>query len=243
MTEHDDRWADAVGAYLLGAMPADERADFEAHLGTCKSCQDEVAFLQVAADALPASPVQYEPPPELKGRIMAVVHAEASLLQAAGARADEPEGEPAPRRRRLAVLRPGWWSLRPGLALATALVVLVVGGAAGALLTGGPTSRTVLAQTAPAGAEARLIVRDDHSTLVAEGLPAAGRDRVYQVWLKQEGRPPEPTNALFDVRTDGSASVDVPGDLADVAAVLVTSEPEGGSLSPTRDPLIAVAPA
>lgn len=243
MTGHEDQWADAIGAYLLKALPADEAEAFETHLAGCEACREEVAFLQVAADALPASPEQYEPPPELKSRIMAVVSAEASLLQAAGARADEPEGQPPPRRRRLAVLRPDWWSLRPGLALASALAVLVLGGVGGAVLTGGDGSRTVQAALVPAGADAHLIVRDDHSTLVADGLPGPGQGRVYQVWLKRAGEDPQPTSALFDVRTDGTASVDVPGDLSDVEAVLVTSEPDGGSMRPTRDPLLAVEPA
>ena len=50
-------------------------------------------------------------------------------------------------------------------------------------------------------------------------------------------------NALFGVSTDGSASVDVPGSLKGVGAVLVTSEPEGGSRVPTRQPILSVTPA
>ena len=247
--DHDPRWMDAAAPYLLHAMPEEEARAFEDHLAGCAACRAEVEQLRVAADALPASPVQYAPPPELKGRIMAIVNAEAQLLRAAGSRADEPAGEPPPRRRRLAVLRPDWWSVRPALGVAGAVLVLALG-ALGGLIAGGAfdgsgSSRTVVAQTAPPGSEVRLIVRGSgHSTLTAQGLPAPGRGRVYQVWLLARGsKAPKPTNALFGVSTDGSASVDVPGSLKDVGAVLVTSEPEGGSRVPTRQPILSVTPA
>ena len=72
--------------------------------------------------------------------------------------------------------------------------------------------------------------------------PSGGR--VYQVWLLQKGRMgPTPTNALFVTRSDGTASVDVPGDLHGVEKVLVTPEPPGGSAVPSTDPVIAVQTA
>lgn len=40
---------------------------------------------------------------------------------------------------------------------------------------------------------------------------------------------------------DGSGEAVVPGDLKDVDQVLVTSEPEGGSAQPTREPLVAIS--
>ena len=65
--------------------------------------------------------------------------------------------------------------------------------------------------------------------LVASDLPAPPSGRVYQVWLDKGGKAPEPTNALFSTRRDGSASVDVPGSLDGVKRVMVTDEPPGGS--------------
>lgn len=234
MSEHRDHFDD-VGAYLLGAMDPGERAAFEAEMERSPALRDEVDHLRVAAEALPASVEQIAPPPHLKDRIMAVVNAEAQLLEAA---------QPEPRRRRdsLAVFKSGWWSLRPGLALAMTLLVLVAG-AGGALvarsaLDGG--ERVVVAEVG----DARLIERESgHSTLTVRSLEAPGFRRVYQVWLKHEGRPPVPTNALFSTRDDGTASVDVPGSLDDVEAVMVTNEPEGGSEAPTTDPVIVVTPA
>ena len=231
MTDHSED----VGAYLLGALNELESSSFEAELEHNESLRKEVEHLRVAADALPASPIQMTPPPELKDRIMAVVHAEAQLLTAA-------QPEPRRRRRTLAVLKPGWWSLRPGLALAMTLLILVIG--AGSALLGESALTDEEKVTLAEVGSAKLIERaSGHSTLTATDLAAPGPRRVYQVWLQHEGEDPTPTNALFSTSSDGTASVDVPGSLEDVEAVLVTSEPEGGSLSPTTEPVIIARPA
>ncbi len=233
-SRHED-WADSVGAYLLEALPDDERTGFEDHLETCSDCRASVDELRVAAAAIPASVEQMVPPPALKGRIMAVVEAEAELLAAAsGSRADE---APRPPRRR-------WFegfSLRPGLALAAVVLLLVVGGGA-AVLTGGDDGREVVAQVDRSLAEtatAKLVIHDTDSKLEVANMPAPPEGRVYQVWLKRTGvEAPEPTSALFVPRADGEGSVSVPGSLRGVEAVLVTHEPKGGSKAPTRQPVI-----
>jgi anti-sigma-K factor RskA len=233
MNDHA-RWADSVGAYLLGALEEGESKDFETHLSECEICRRDVADLKVAADALPVSAPLISPPPALKGRIMAVVNSEAELLAATGRRADEPE--PAPRRR----WSLGGWITRPGIALACALVLLAGGGLAGALLSGGGEStRTVVAETSAPGADVRLEIRDDGSTLVARHMPAPPAGRIYQVWLLRPGsKNPEPTAALWYPRGDGTAEVAVPGSLDGVDAVLVSAEPPGGSDAPTTAPVI-----
>lgn len=239
-TDHE-RWADAAGAYLLDALEDNEKTAYEAHLSHCETCQDEVKFLRVATDALPMSVEQREAPPELRDRIMTIVNREAELLRAAGPEADRPPVPAAARRSR------NWWGLVPrsGLALA-ATFLLIAGGITGWVLredTAAPP-RTVVADVKVPGATASLLVREDHSTLVARKLPRPGEGRVYQVWLKRAGvKAPEPTDALFNVRHDGSASVDVPGSLEGVEAVLVTAEPEGGSQAPTSTPVIEAVPA
>jgi len=241
VTDHE--FTDDVGAYLLQALASDEVSPFEAHLETCAECRREVALLRVAADALPNAAVQMTPPPDLKDRIMAVVNSEAELLQAAGARADEPiRPRERERKRRFAGLLPAAWSARPGLALAATLMILVLGGT-GALLGRSALDGNDPQVTAALG-KAKLIQRKGgHSTLVATGLRPPGPGRVYQVWLKRPGQDPKPTNALFGARRDGSASVDVPGSLQGVETVLVTSEPEGGSQKPTTAPVIEAHPA
>jgi anti-sigma-K factor RskA len=231
------RWSEDIGAYLLGALPADEREGFERHLATCPECRREVEELGLAADALPSAAPPVTPPAELKQRIMAVVDAEASLLAAAGSRADEPE--PArPRERRGFFARR--WTFRPAFALAASVLLLAVGVAGGVLAGGGSDERTVTAQVAgaAASAQAKLVVGKDGSQLVMTGFPQPPAGRVYQVWTKKPGQNPEPTNVLWTPLSDGSATVSVPGSLDGVQNVLVSTEPRGGSAAPTTMPVL-----
>jgi hypothetical protein len=240
--EHE-RWADSLGSWLLGALPEDEAEGFRAHLADCPICRDDTASLQVAVDALPASAPPAAPPPALKGRVMAVVEREASLLRAAGPEADSP---PAPRRRRR-FPRLGELSLRPALAVPLVLLLLAVGG--GAALLGREAldddGRVVTARVHPelAGSRASLEVEGSRARLVGDRLPPPPAGRVYQVWVDRGGAAPEPTSALFTPRRDGSASVDVPGSLEGVRAVMVTDEPTGGSRTPTGRIILTASPA
>jgi Anti-sigma-K factor rskA/Putative zinc-finger len=239
-----DRWADSLGAWLLGALPEDEVDAFRTHLADCAICRADAESLRVAVDALPASAPPESPPPALKGRVMAVVEREASLLHAAGPDADR---APAPRRRRR-LPRLADLAQRPALALPLVLLLLVVGG--GAALLGrdafdGQNGRTVVARVNPElkGARASLEIDGARARIVGRRLPAPPAGHVYQVWLDRGGASPEPTSALFSTRRDGSASVDVPGTLNGVRAVMVTDEPAGGSEKPTGRVLLTASPA
>jgi len=232
------RWSEDVASYLLGALPDPEREAFERHLAGCAECRREVEDLGVAVDALPAAAPPVTPPPELRQRIMAVVDSEASLLAAAGGRADErPQPARAPRRSLFGRRR----SLRPAFALAASVVLLAVGAALGGILAGGGGERTVVAQTSgpAAQASARLKVSDDGSQLVLSDFPQPPPGRVYQVWTQRPGQNPEPTDVLWTPLADGSATVSVPGSLNGVQKVLVSAEPRGGSAAPTSMPVVA----
>jgi anti-sigma-K factor RskA len=230
------RWSEDIGAYLLGALPSDERERFERHLAACPECRREVEELSLAADALPSAAPPVMPPPELKQRIMAVVDAEASLLAAAGSRADEPQAAPKRERRGFFARR---WTFRPAFALAASVLLLAVG-VAGGILTGGSGERTVTAQVAgaAANAQAKLVVGKDGSQLVMTRFPQPPAGRVYQVWTLKPGQNPQPTNVLWTPLADGSATVSVPGSLDGVQSVLVSTEPRGGSAAPTSMPVV-----
>lgn len=214
-----------VAAYALGALPAPDAYEFERHLRSCELCQTDLASLRPAVDALPLSVDAVEPPPQLRKRIMTVVEADVRERRAA---------EKAGRERR--------FSWRPLPALAAACAVLIVGVAVGTAVTGegtGPEpARTVTAASTPEGATATVEVMQRGGRLHVEDMPKAPVGRVYQVWLRRGDEPPEPTDALFEVRRDGTADVAVPGDLEGVRQVLVTHEPRGGSTVPTQTPAI-----
>jgi anti-sigma-K factor RskA len=236
---------DDAGSYVLRALPDDEYERFEAHLATCEDCRREVADLQVAADTLPLSAVQVDPPPELRDRIMTIVRSEAELLGAAEARADEPTAAPAakaPRRRRRWLL-----SLRPLPAAMAASALVAAGVIGGIVLTGGNDTKTVTGTvqiaSAPA-ARASLLLSDDATKLEVRRMPPPPGGKVYQVWLKRPNQDPAPTTALFRTDPNGSADVEIQrGRLKGVDQVLVTAEPDGGSMKPTSDPVIVASPA
>jgi anti-sigma-K factor RskA len=234
MTDHE-RWADAAGSYVLGALPEDERSGYEAHLKTCPTCRSEVEELRVVAEALPVSPPPMLPPPALKLRIMAEVEREAALLASAG----QPDRAAAPAKLQKRRWFAGGFALgRPAMG-ALACVMLVIGLGVGALVFGGgESSRTVPFQSTIQQASAQLDVSGNGATLVANGLPPVPAGKTYMVWLSRPGHAPEPTSALFTPRRDGSATASVTGDLKGVDAVLVNVEPVGGSTTPTSDVLL-----
>jgi anti-sigma-K factor RskA len=217
-----DRWEDAAGTYVLGALPDDEKRGFEEHLALCPVCRAEADDLAVAAELLPVSAPAMKPPPALKARIMAEVEREAALLASAG----EPRVAQKPRRR--------WRFSLPMPALALACSALLLGIVGGALIFGGSSGRTV--QFAPGNAELEL--NGDSATIVATNLAPPPSGKTYMVWLKRPGKAPEPTSALFTPRRDGSATASVTGDLDGVEAVLINQEPLGGSTTPTSPVLM-----
>jgi hypothetical protein len=227
---------DDAASYVLRAMPDGEWEAYQDHVARCAPCAEKVAELGFVADALLSGVPQLSAPPPLRDRVMAIVGAESELLRATGHGADRAAPVQPPRRWRLRPLRP-----RPAIALACVALAVGIGG--GALLSsgdGGVTPRMVVARVEAPGAKARVRMTADGAKLEVSRMPPPPEGRIYQVWLHRGGArtPPVPTDALFSVTRDGDASVDVPGDLRDVDAVLVTDEPPGGSRRPTRAPVI-----
>jgi anti-sigma-K factor RskA len=217
--------------YVLGALTEAEHENFRRHLESCAVCREEVAALQVAADALPAAAPQVPAPRQLRDRVMSDVREDARRRQAGTSAATSTQVRAGSRAARS---RLRW---RPNLAVAV-LAAVVVALAVIAIVPGGePGTRTIRAQVRVSGARASLSVSGESGQLRIAGMPQAGPGRVYEVWRQGSGAP-QPTDALFTVSSAGDATVGVPGGVARVRQVLVTSEPLGGSRVPTRTPLI-----
>jgi hypothetical protein len=220
-----------AAAYVLAALEQAEAMRYREHLDSCAVCNADVASLQPVADSLATGVPHAVASEDLRARVMASVRSEAELLHAAGAGADRP----APARTR--------WHPRRPQAIATALA-MGVGLSIGVLAidTGShaPTTHVTPAKLAslPLGARAYLRQSGDHAELVVSGVSQPPRGEIYELWLAREGRAPQATDALFGVTHGGSASVNVPGDLAGVRQVMVTAEPLGGSAHPTSLPII-----
>lgn len=266
MSTDDPR--DLIGAFVLGACTPEESAQVRAHMVASPAFRAEVeSFDLVHAALLDVPAVDVVPDVGLKRSIMAQVQAEASLFAAAGpseraaivrdqeapapisARADAHEaaagpergaGAPAPSPRRNAFLA-ALSSPARATALAAVIVALIVGGI---VLGGGgsdDTTREIPIQaTAKAGnnASGRIVTAKDSSTLRLSGFPRAGTGKQYQVWLQTGTEDPKPTKVLFSVDAKGHGQATIPGSLDDVDQVLVTAEPDGGSQTPTSEPVL-----
>ncbi len=244
----DPRMSELLGSYLLGACPNDEADAVRDHVANCVACTHEAAQLVVARDALLTITPKSAAPPELKERVMAQIRADADLFAAAdGVRADLP---PDPVRAARPASRWRGWLRSPvplAVAASCAAVLLIAGALLGSTLSGDDSAapaRTQLGSVdssqAPGGRAKVVFDQSGTARLVVSGLPNPGRERVYQVWLRNGEDDPVPTRALFSVLEDGSGETVVPGDVDSADQVLVTSEPDGGSQAPTRAALIAV---
>ena len=67
---------DLTAAYTLDALDSDERGAYEAHLGACERCREELATLADTAGALAWAVVSPTPPARLRERILEAAAAE-----------------------------------------------------------------------------------------------------------------------------------------------------------------------
>lgn len=219
------------GAYAVDALDPEERAMFEAHLGTCAACQAEVASLREATVAL-GSDVEADPPAALRDRVLAEI---------ATVRPLPPVTDLSARRDRRRWARP--------LVAAAAAVALVGGGAVVWQQTQDSTSqgrnqadRVIQARDArhvsvdlPGGGSATVYTSRaiGRAALVTRDMAAPASGRVYQLWLQKDGRM-VPAGTMHGA---GNQAVLLDGDLAGATAVGITVEPAGGSRQPTSDPI------
>jgi anti-sigma factor RsiW len=72
-----ERFDELKDAFVLGALPEEERRELEEYLAEHPERQAEIDELGTVAGLLALSPQEQEPPPELRRRIMDAVGAEA----------------------------------------------------------------------------------------------------------------------------------------------------------------------
>ena len=215
MSDHA-RYREDIGAYLLGALNELERKAFERHLAGARECQEEVERLRPAADALPGSVEQLEPPPGLKARLMAEVERDTKV-------ATLPRRAPA--RRGCSPWPPSCcWASWPAS-----------GSRSSGARTGARSRRRSPTRCRAPAAPSRSPTTRRRSASTT--CPSSGGSRVYQVWL-QHGDRLVPART-FEVGPDGRGDVDLP-DVRDADGVYVTREARGGAQVPSEDPIVSV---
>jgi len=239
-----------VGAYVLDALPPDERAAFEAHLRICADCRAEVAELGPVVDALPLASPTVEPPQALRGRIVAAVAADVPspprLSSVAGGRTGD-------RTRFSSFLAPAI------LATAAAVIIAVLGlwniqlqrglhdnqqkvAYQQTLITAvlqGASVRTIAATSVARAAQAAMVAPRGKSPayLLVQGLPVTPPNKVYQLWLIHGSTPH--SGGVFRYSGSDPQIVRVPIPLSGYGAAAVTTEPgPHGSRQPTGAKLL-----
>ena len=248
---NNERFNDLKDAYVLDALPDEERRSFEEYLAAHPERQAEIDELGAVAGLLAFAPHEQEPQPELRRRIMEVVEAEA-----------------APRRdRRESIFArfAGYIGAR-GLAFGAASL-LVIGLLSWNLLLQGQvedlqgevqsaqgqvdnlqaevqdaqaqqTQTIQLSGTwANQGADAEVASIDaDRIILVADNLPSVPEGQTCQIWVIK-GDVPQPSGLFQPGGEETAAPVTTPAKKGDTIAVTV--EPAGGSELPTGDPVLS----
>jgi len=233
-----ERFEDLKDAYVLGALPEEERLEFEQYLAAHPDLQAEIGELSSIAGLLAFSVREREPPPELRRRIMTTVEGEAVQ----------------PRTSRRSWLAGLWEALGiRDLALAVAAILVIGLFSWSMLLQGevqelqgrvqslqsqpqGPQMIALGGEGTKQGARAELVTLEgDQAVLVAEKMPPVPEGKTYQIWVIK-GDTPQPSG-LFEPK-GGSIAAVVENPVEGADAVAVTVEPEGGSKKPTTDPML-----
>jgi anti-sigma-K factor RskA len=255
------------GSYVLDAMDADEREEFEAQLADSAELRNEVTELTDTAVLLGMAVDPVTPSPALKQNIMARLSQTPQLpredtpvraLRAVPVLAAEPAAQADPIGVASAKSRVRWYT-RPVVAIAAsaAAVLLIVGGVAGAnvaiqsanssqqadaLAAITTASDVQRAQASVSTGGTATLVWSLHlkkSALIGKGLKALPAGKTYELWYISAAGTPTPAG-LFE--SNGANTLQVlSGSMTRGDTVGVTVEPAGGSRVPTTKPIVAIA--
>lgn len=256
---NQDQFREMAESYALGALDAEERAAFEAHLASCPECAKEVEEARVVVSELAHLAPPAQPAKELKERILREVHAEGtSMANMAAARPAVP-----------------WWMW----AGVTALIVLTFYSTWNArrlqidirrleeqVLIEQERRETLQGELAALQMQARIL-EDPRSKkimlpakdpkmpqleamwnpefglcLMGHEVPMPGQNRAFQLWLipKAQGSKPMPVHSMMWPDADGKLMhvvANLPENMSDTKAIAITEEPETGSPQPTSEPM------
>jgi len=248
---NDERFEDLKDAYVLGALPEEERRGFEDYLAAHPERQAEIDELGAVAGLLAFAPQEQEPPPELRRRIMEVVEAEAA---------------PRRERRESAFARFAGFVGARGLAFGAAVLFLIgllswnlllqneVEDLQGQVQNSQSQVDDLQAQVRDAQTQQTQIIRlsgtwadqganaevasisDDRIVLVADNLPSVPEGQTCQIWVIK-GDVPE-SSGLFQPGAEETAAP-ITTSIKEGDTIAVTVEPAGGSEQPTSDPVLS----
>jgi anti-sigma-K factor RskA len=229
-----------IAAYALGDHQLEPAV--HAHVAACARCQQDLgAYMQVTR-VLPYAEPLVEPSPALRSRILAAATAPAPVVTPPQPLRPQQRSWPRARRSRLALSFAfavllallGWnISLQSRLnAQATQITASRETWHTVVAILNSPDVRAFALTGTNASGHIWAAERDTVACLVAQGLPDAGANNVYQAWLIQNGT--AHSGGTFQVRS-GTAWVLIHSDepITSYDAIDVTIEPRGGSRTPS----------
>ena len=246
-----ERFEDPKDAYVLGALPEEEKLSFEEYLAAHPERQAELDELGAVAGLLAFSPQEQEPSPELRSRVMEIVEAEA---------------EPRRVRGRSTFARVGDFLSVRSLALGAAALLVIgllswnvllqdqVQDLQGQVQDAQGQVQDLQAQVEDAqdqrqsptielegswadqGANAEVVsIHKNQAILVAKDMPSVPEERTCQIWVISDDVPKP--SGLFQPDQNVTAAP-VTNSIKKGDVIAVTVEPAGGSKKPTSDPVL-----
>jgi anti-sigma-K factor RskA len=246
-----ERFEGLKDAYVLGALPEEEKLSFEEYLAAHPERQAELDELGAVAGLLAFSPQEQEPSPELRSRVMEIVEAEA---------------EPRRVRGRSTFARVGDFLSVRSLALGAAALLVIgllswnvllqdqVQDLQGQVQDAQGQVQDLQAQVEDAqdqrqsptielegswadqGANAEVVsIHKNQAILVAKDMPSVPEERTCQIWVISDDVPKP--SGLFQPDQNVTAAP-VTNSIKKGDVIAVTVEPAGGSKKPTSDPVL-----
>ena len=228
-----------TGAYATDALDPPERRQFEAHLGECTDCLEELTGLVEAAGRL-AVLSSIVPTPHLKAAVLAEIESVRPIPRVHIATQVQVEHRPPPSHSPWG--RMVAFAAAAALALVTALTGVLAPwqeddrplSAAASIMHASDAQHSSI--NSEAGWAATVWHSDslEQAVLVTENIPAPPRGTVYQLWLEQ------PSSGLVSaglLPRVASQTVVLSGDASSADGAQVTIEPTGGSSRPTSEPI------
>ena len=226
-----------TAGYALDALDPEDRRAYEAHLGECDDCREELGRMRETSEALAIAASGPEPPAALRERILAAARAEPQVVVPL-----------APRRSPATPVLGAVAAVAAVVALAVGLWATQLSGdldearsalereQANAAVLADPAARTVALQAG----DGRLVVADDgRAVLVLAGLDPAPAGMTYEAWIVPGGDLAAASPAGLFPGSDTTDIVGLEGTVEEGDVVAVTVERAGGVDAPTSAPVAA----
>ena len=247
---NNERFEDLKDAYVLGALPEEERLSFEDYLAAHPERQAEIDELGAVAGLLAFSPQDQEPSPELRSRVMEVVEAEAEPRRVGG---------------RSTFARIGDYLSVRSLAFGAAALLVIgllswnvllqdqVQDLQGQVENAQGQVQNLQGELEDAQAQQRQTIKLEGSwadqgavaevapmqknqiILVARNMPSVPEDKTCQIWVIKGDVPK--SGGVFQPDGNGTATP-ITNSITKADVIAVTVEPAGGSEQPTSDPVL-----